>query len=191
MPNATGVGEPRAQARDCEVADRIGELRKVAPVDEPAPHRGTPRSTSVQRTRRAATHRFFRLSSSPIPSGSDCSSVASARLHDGLGLWGEGVPHARKHTGRPTPIGPPLYVVIPPEHTQARGARGCGRDRSGFRAQSGGVQHLKILASDDRLGQDANARVLHVAAQIRTNIYVYVYLHVNIHKLVQIHVYIY
>jgi hypothetical protein len=44
---------------------------------------------------------------------------------------------------------------------------------------------LKILASEDRLGQDANARVLHVAAQIRASIYVNIY--VNMYKYICTH----
>ncbi len=55
-----------------------------------------------------------------------------------------------------------------------------GRDRFGFSAQCGGVQHLKISASEDRLGQDAIARVLQVAAQIRTYMYVYVYIYIYV-----------
>ena len=93
----TPTGGPRAQARDdCEVADRIGELRKVAPVDEPAPHCGTARSTSVQSMLRAATHRFFSSLSSPIPSGSDCRGVASARLQNGAAGDG-GAPRTQAH----------------------------------------------------------------------------------------------
>jgi hypothetical protein len=93
----TPTGGPRAQARDdCEVADRIGELRKVAPVDEPAPHCGTARSTSVQSMLRAATHRFFSSLSSPIPSGSDCRGVASARLQNGAAGDG-GAPRTQSH----------------------------------------------------------------------------------------------
>ncbi len=92
----TPTGGPHAQARDCEVANRVGELRKVAPVDEPAPHCGTPRPTSVQSTLRATTHRFLSFSSSPIPSGSDCSSVASARLHDGA-AGDEDAPRTQSH----------------------------------------------------------------------------------------------
>ncbi len=90
------TGGPRVQARDVEVADRVGELRKVAPVDEPAPHRGTPRPPGVKRRLRAATHRFFSFLSSPILSGSDCSGVASARLHDGVAGDG-GAPRTQAH----------------------------------------------------------------------------------------------
>ncbi len=43
IPNGTGIGKPRAQARDFKVADRVGEHRKVASVDEPATHGGTAR----------------------------------------------------------------------------------------------------------------------------------------------------
>ena len=88
-----GIGTPRAQARDWEVADRVGEPLKVAPVDDPAPQLWHARSPGVQCTLRAATHRFFSFLSSPILSGSDSSNVPSARLHECAA--GEGVPHAR------------------------------------------------------------------------------------------------
>jgi hypothetical protein len=166
----TPTGGPRAQAReDCEVADRIGELRKIAPVDEPATHRGTPRPRSVKRTLRAATHRFLSFLSSPILSGSDSSAVASARLHDGAAH--EKVPDARyKHTGRPKPIGPPLHAHQTTQKHQG-GAENGGRECSRLSVQSGGVQHQELAGSGDRLGQDANARVLHVAETIAPRIH--------------------
>ncbi len=166
---------PRLQARDCEVADRIWDLRKVAPVDEPVPHCAMPLSTSMKRTLRAATHRFFSFLSSPIPSGSDCSGVASARLHDGA-AGDEGAPRTQAHQQTYADRSPAISGN-PPGTPRSEGCSGLkARGRFGFSAQSGGVQHLKNLGSEDRLGKDANERVLHVAAQIRTNIYVYLYI---------------
>jgi hypothetical protein len=165
----TPTGGPRVQARDCEVADRVGELRKVAPVDEPVPHCAMPRSTSVQRMLRAATHRFFSFSSSPIPSGSDCRGVSSARLHNGAA--GDGAaPRTQAHRQNYADRSP----AVSGNPTGTHRSEGCSGLRAGIAldlAQSGGVQHLKILASEDRLGQDANARVLRVAATIAPRIH--------------------
>jgi hypothetical protein len=141
-------------------------------VDEPAPHFGT---GAVKCTRRAATHRCFRLLSSPIFSGSDCSGVASARLHDGAALGRGGAPRTQAHRHDYADRSPAVSGNPTGTH-QSEGRSGLKAGIALDLAQSGGVQHVKISASLDRLGQDVNARALHVAAQIMT------YMHASKHK---------